>query len=295
MGRTKTIQRKTILLNTQTEIDYYNRLKEIALSRFIYENLPDTVDPRFLELQLYSKGMCLFFNDDVIGNLALPCTIDGPLDVYNIPLYRRAYASNGYQAKRSKADSVIIFNNYLHTPTDETVRLFAQRMANIERTIDININAQKTPLMIRSDERQRLSMKQLYAQYDGNYPFIFADKGLSLDSVSVLNTTAPYVADKLQLQKQKLWNEALTFLGVENSNTGKKERLVSTEAFGNYGNIEAQRTTFLMSRKEAIEKINKMFNLDIQVRYNSNLQTLVNYDNIEDKRSEEIEEVELNG
>ena len=267
-------------LNDKTYSDYYNRLMELALNVFEWENLPPSVDERFIELTLYEIGYCLYFNDEIIGNLALTCTFGGQLDVYRIPLLRRAYAVNGYNKMCSAKDSVLIFNNYLHTPTQSTIELFARRLYEIERAIDINVKAQKTPTLILSSEQQRLTMKNLYMQYDGNEPFIFGDKNLDIEGIKSLKTDAPFVADKLEILKHQVWNEALTFCGIENSNQDKKERLVSDEVGSNYGNIEAQRNVMLNARKQAVKKINSMFGTNIDVHFRSNLATMVNADNV---------------
>lgn len=267
-------------LNNKTYIDYYDRLMELALNVFEWEGLPPTVDERFLELTLYNMGYCLYFNDEIIGNLALTCTIGGELDIYRIPIMRTAYAVNGYQRMCDTNDSVLIFNNYLHTPTILTIELFAKRLYEIERSIDTNVKAQKTPIALLASEQQRLTMLNLYMQYDGNEPFIFGDKNLDLDSIKAINTNAPYVADKLQILKHQIWNEALTFLGIENSNADKKERLVSDEVGSNYGNIEAQRNVMLNARRQAAKKINAMFGTQIEVKFRSGLATMVNRENV---------------
>lgn len=280
MGKSLKRRWQSAELNNKTYSDYYNRLMELALNVFEWENLPPSVDERFIELTLYEIGYCLYFNDEIIGNLALTCTIGGQLDVYRIPLLRRAYAVNGYNKMCSAKDSVLIFNNYLHTPTQSTIELFARRLYEIERAIDINVKAQKTPTLILSSEQQRLTMKNLYMQYDGNEPFIFGDKNLDIDGIKSLKTDAPFVADKLETLKHQVWNEALTFCGIENSNQDKKERLVSDEVGSNYGNIEAQRNVMLNARKQAAKKINSMFGTKIDVHFRSNLVTMVNVDNV---------------
>lgn len=276
-------------LNNKTYIDYYNRLMELALNVFEWENLPPSVDERFLELTLYEMGYCLYFNDEIIGNLALTCTIGGQLDVYRIPVLRRAYAVNGYNKMCSTKDSVLIFNNYLHTPTQLTIELFARRLYEIERAIDVNVKAQKTPTLILSSEQQRLTMQNLYMQYEGNEPFIFGDKNMDIEGIKSLKTDAPFVADKLEILKHQIWNEALTFCGIENSNQDKKERLVSDEVGSNYGNIEAQRNVMLNARKQAVKKINAIFGTNIDVHFRSNLATMVNVDNVSRETLEESE------
>ena len=291
MGRKKN-RWPSAQINNQTYIDYYQRLMEFAINMFEWRNLPPTVDERFLELTLYEKGYCLYFNDEVVGNLALTCTIGGMLDVYRIPTERRAFAVNGYNKICTSQDSVLIFNNYLHTPTILTIELFARRLYEIERTIDVNVKAQKTPTLVLASEQQRLTMKNLYMQYDGNEPFIFGDKDMEFDGIKCLKTDAPYVADKLQVLKHQIWNEALTFCGIENSNQDKKERLVADEVGSNYGNIEAQRNVMLNARRQAADKINRMFGTNIEVGFRSSLNTMVNSENVSREKIEEVGEDE---
>lgn len=291
MGRKKN-RWPSAQINNQTYIDYYQRLMEFAINMFEWRNLPPTVDERFLELTLYEKGYCLYFNDEVVGNLALTCTIGGTLDVYRIPTERRAFAVNGYNKICTSQDSVLIFNNYLHTPTILTIELFARRLYEIERTIDVNVKAQKTPTLVLASEQQRLTMKNLYMQYDGNEPFIFGDKDMEFDGIKCLKTDAPYVADKLQVLKHQIWNEALTFCGIENSNQDKKERLVADEVGSNYGNIEAQRNVMLNARRQAADKINRMFGTNIEVGFRSSLNTMVNSENVSRETIEEVGEDE---
>lgn len=254
--------------NEESYIRYYNRLTELSISMFEWSNLPDSVDPRFLELCLFGDGMAVFFRDDDLGDyLCLRCMIGGRLDVYNIPTERRAYASNGYQMPLDESNSVIIFNNMLHTNNTLDVEVYARRLWDLDQTIDVNARAQKTPVFIQCDETQRLTMKNMYMQYDGNSPFIFGDKNLNPNSLKVLKTDAPYVADKLYELKTEIWNEALTYLGISNVNYQKKERMIRDEVMRNQGGIIASRYSRLESRREACKQINDMFGLDIWCDY----------------------------
>lgn len=267
---------ESILRNDSTYIDFYQQLTEIALNVFEWINLPDTVDERYMEYNLYYKGFVLYFRDEIIGDMCLPCTIGGELDVYTIPTRRQAFAVNGYTKWCTPKDSVIIFNNYLHTSTAYTIERYALRCAAIQRAIDINVNAQKTPILITCTEQQRLTMENVFMQFDGNKPVIFASENFDSDQVRVLKTDAPYVAQNLKYLQHQTWNEALTFLGVENSNQDKRERLVADEVGSNYGNVEAQRNVMLNSRKDACKKINAMFGTKIDVKFRSSLDSKVN-------------------
>ena len=254
-------------LNNRTYMHYYNRLKELAISMFEWKNVPDSIDVRFLELCLFEKGACVFFKDEVMGFLALNVAMNGKWNVYNIPIDRRAYATNSYQRNLNINDSVIIYNNMIRQNTANDMELYARRLYECDRTADVNIKAQKTPVAILCDENQRLTMKNLYMQYDGNEPFIFGDKNLDLKNVTVLQTGAPFVADKILETKTKIWNEALTCLGISNVSAQKKERLISDEVIRSMGGTIASRYSRLESRRTACNMINKMFGLNMSVDF----------------------------
>lgn len=275
--------------NDRTFIQYYNRLVDLAISQFEWVNLPPTCDRRFLELTLFADGMAVFFKDEVMGYLTLQCMISGPLDVYRIPIYRRAYASNGYQMDLNKENSVLIFNNSLHINSQLDIEMYAWRLYEIQRAIDTNVKLQKNPKIITCSETQRLTIINLFKQYEGNYPFIFADKQMDLTGLNAIDISAPYVADKLQVLKGLVWNEAMTYLGIGNTNDEKRERLNTLEVKSGMGDVEAQRYTKLMEREIACERINAMFpGLNLEVRYKQIIATETQVD--EELAIEEVEE-----
>ena len=246
-------------------IQYYNRLMALSMSMFEWKNLPDSVDPRFLELMLFGDGFCVFFKDEVLGFLALRCAIGGRLNVYQIPMQRRAYASNGYQKNLTEEDSVIIWNNELHTNSSLDVEVFAKRLYEIDRIIDINVRAQKTPILLACDDTQRLTLKNMYMQYDGNQPVIYGDnKNISPNSIQAINTEAPYRADVLYDLKTRYYNEAFTYLGISNISFQKKVRMVSDEVIRNMGGTIANRYSRLNARKQACKAINEMFKDELE-------------------------------
>ena len=280
----------TLNENVRTYRLYLDQILEIAIARYKWNGLPKTIDERFLELTLCGKnGAVLFFNDENIGFLALPCTMSGRFNVYNIPIQRRAYAVNGYQATRDDTNSVIIYSNQLHNGMSVYNRLvqYAKDLYLIDSIIMVNVNAQKTPLMLLADEKQMLTLKNLYMKYDGNQPFIFGDRNdLNPNSIQALVTGAPYVADKLYELKQNIWNEVLTFLGVPNVQMNKKERLVTDEVNRGLGGVFASRYSGLLSRRQACEQINEMFGLNLSVEYRNESETDYVKEEAEDTKEE---------
>lgn len=276
MGRKRGITSEfedSLLMNNRTYMQYLNRLTELSISMFEWKNLPETVDARYLELHLFETGCMVYFNDEVIGDLCLDCIANGRLDVYGNPILRRAYSGyNNYQKLLKEDNSVIIWNNYLHTNSILDVKMFARRLYVLDRIIDVNTNAQKTPVLVQGTEKQRLTLLNLYKEFEGNAPFIFGDKNLDLNALKVLQTGAPYVADKIYQLKTQIWNEALTYLGISNINIQKKERLITDEVTRNQGGTIASRYSRLESRRQAVKKINAMFGTNIEVNYREDFQ-----------------------
>lgn len=265
--RKKTFFEDSALLNNRTYLQYIEHLTELSISMFEYTNLPDTVDWRFLELTLFEKGQALWFKDEVMGNIVTMFASNGPFNIYRIPVNRHAYAVNGYQNDLDENNSVIIYNNLIRTNSILDVKMYARRLYNLDRAIDVNANAQKTPVLIVCDQEQRMTMLNLYKEFDGNAPVIFGDKALDLTALKVLRTDAPYVADKLFALKNQTWNECLTRLGISNVAFQKKERMVSDEVVRSQGGTIASRYSRLEARRQSIDKINKMFGLDIEVDF----------------------------
>lgn len=270
--RRKNVTDDSVRLNNLTYFYYYRRLKELALSMFEWQNLPKTVDERFLELTLFDRGRAVFFEDEDIGHLCLNMSNSGMHDHYHNPTDRRAYACNGYNIELTNENSVIVWNNYLRTSCQQDIEMFARRLWNLDRIIDVNANAQKTPIVLVAPESQYLSIQNFYMEVESNSPVVKVDKNFDINMFKVLNTGAPYVGDKLYSLKTQVWNEALTYLGISNVNVQKKERLITDEVTRNQGGTVASRYSRLEMRRQACEQINDMFGLDIQVDYREDFQ-----------------------
>lgn len=282
----------SLLVNDATYIDYLNRFKKIALSIFEWVNLPQSMNARWLERCLYYNGQATLLKDKKYGFINTNCSSAGNINIYGLPTDLQCYSFE-YQTKRKiytgltgedtqeYEDAVLVLNDWEGTPTSGTMDLFAYRLYEAERTCDVNIKAQKTPVMVIVDEKQRLMMENLYSQYDGNQPFIFGDKSqLSEEMLRTIDTKAPIVFDKLSEYKKEIWNEALTFLGINNLMIEKKQRLITDEASSNNELINLNLMSFLAPRMEACKKFNELFGLtgtdkEISVRVRSDLHNVI--------------------
>ena len=305
------------LMNSETYFNYLDRFKKVALSIFEWVNLPKSMNARFLELALYYDGIATLFKDEEYGFINTRCTSNGYINIYGLPNKLHCYS---YDLHRDKilytglredienlqdTNAILVQNNWDRVPTEPTLALFAQRLALAERASDTNIEAQRTPVMILVGENQRVTMENLYGQYRGNRPFIFGDKQQmqDMDSIKEINTNAPVVFDKLQNYKKESWNEALTFLGLNNVMIEKAERLITDEANSNNELINLNLQASLAPRKEACKEFNELFGLtgtdkEIDVRVRSDLHNIIkNAQSIvsDYKEMENVEDIDLGG
>lgn len=256
-------------VNDRVYSDYFYRLMLIARSLFEWKNLPNGIDEKWIERYLFTEGNCLFFDDPNLGYMVTKIADSGPVNVYDEPTLVTPVATNyvytGKEPLSNNKNCVIIRNNDIMLPTAPTIQLYAYDLTNIKRTIDTNIIAQKMPIIVRCSDKQRLTLKNVINQKNDNEPVIFGDKTLDLNQIEVLKTEAPIVFDKLQIQKHEVWNECMTFLGINNANMNKRERLVTDEVEANDEQIKASEDVMLKARKKACEQINKIFGLNVSV------------------------------
>ena len=280
MGKRKNNFNESLIDNVYNLEQYISILQGIAISMFEWKNVPDSIDTRYIERSLFRDGSAIYFNDEVLNeNLCLSMISQGKFDVYGVPIKRIAFSKyNNYQKKLNKKNSVVIWNNLDRLPSYPIITCYAYRLYNLDRIIDINSNAQKTPVLIKCDEKQRLTLKNAFKEFNGNSPVIYADNNFDPESLTVLKTDAPYISDKIYDLKTNLWNEALTYLGIPSANVMKKERLIKDEVLRGLGGTLANRYSRLEARQHAVEQINKMFGTNIEVGIREEIDELGKYE-----------------
>ncbi len=301
----------TAILNNETYINYLERLKIVALSMFEWVNLPSSMNADFLERCLYEFGKASLLKTEEYGFINTKCVSNGNLNIYMLPTALTCFSTDSFSASKKLYSGfkdegedetqycVLVKNTYDMIPTEPTLRLFALRLYEAERTCDVNIKAQKTPVILIGDESMKLALKNLYEKYSGNEPVVYADKKqLGSDSIKALKSEAPFIADKVMEYKKQIWNEALTFLGINNLSSEKKERMITDEASSNNELINLNLQARLSMRKQACKQFNELFGLSgenaIDVRVRSDLHNVIkNVDSIVSDfvSKENIEEV----
>ena len=279
-------------LNNRVYTNYFYRLMLISKSLFKWNNLPNGINEKWIEKYLFTEGNCVFYKDKTFGFMVAKFTTNGKFNFYDEPTKLNPYATDYYDIPEleNNVDCVIIRNNDDSIPTFPTIQMYSALLTNIQRTIDTNIEAQKMPIIVKCSDKQRLSLKQAMKQKQDNEPVIYADKSIDDAKVEVLKTDTPIVFPQLQTQKMNVWNECMTYLGINNANTDKKERLISNEVDANDQLVKACEDVMLKAREQACKDINKMFGLNISVERRTSFKN--DFESIKDDSESEREDIE---
>ena len=326
MGKRKTRSalEDAILVNNATYFDYLERFKKIALSIFDWQNLPESMDARFLERCLYYTGQAAMLYLEPYGYINTKSATAGNLNLYGLPTQIRCYSYGQINENRNvfygrttgtteaseddrvseldtdkNSGAILVLNNWEGMATANTIELFAYRMYTVERAIDVNIKAQKTPYVVLTKNDERLSMINAMNQIDNNAMMIVGAKdSFDPNAIRTLQTQAPYIADKLTDYKHSIWNEFLTFMGVDNISE-KRERMISAETMSNNECVNLNMQSYLRPRQRAAEQFNEKYGLNIEVKLRSDIYNIIKsteslvMDNLDGTALDNIEKLEV--
>lgn len=296
--RPRTTKEDAILLNNATYDDYCARFYEIATSIFEWENLPDSCDARYLERVLYFNGMAALLKTENYGFINTKAAANGDLNIYGLPTSLNCYSYSFNEIRRvyngitdyglnpdyentekDNQECILVMNNTQRIPTFSTMRLFALRLTEVERTIDTNIKRLKLPYIITGSKQQEFSLRNIYNAIDNNEPALIVDKdNISLRDINAIELKVPVLCNELMLYKKEIVNEALTVLGVNNLSE-KRERLISDETNTNNEMINYNLMSFYAPRELAAKQFNEKYGLTgkkaVKVKIRSDLDNII--------------------
>ena len=278
------------MANNMTFSYYYYKLMLVARSLFEWSGLPNNMDERWIEKYLFTSGKCIFYKDPVMGYMVAGLAQQGGVNCYGDPtsVYPVAenYVYNGEKLVNGE-NCYVIRNNDLMLPNFPIIRHYAYKLCNIDRAIDTNVEAVKTPIIVRCSEKQKLSLKNAINQRKDNEPVIWSSDLSDINEmVDTLTTNAPIVFPQLQTQKHMILNEVFTDLGINNANMDKRERMVANEVEANNEQVKACEDVMLKARQQACKEINRIFGTNISVKRRK-LEEIPEYEFINKNEGEE--------
>lgn len=249
-------------------------------SMFKYEGLPETVPQKWLENLLLVSGSCVWVkteSDGIFVNKAAP---GGDLDLYYIP--KKILVVNPYAKGLKGEDAYIRDENcvlMLNDTYSQGIMPLLEKYVSLLVESDLSQNiavimARATMVLSSADEKTRQSaelfMKHLFeGKLDviGETPFLIGnqDRPLSINQMTHANDTITQLIEFHQYIKASLYND----LGLQSNYNMKRESINSNESQLNEDQLHPLIDDMLTERREAIEKVNKMFGTNISVNFNS--------------------------
>lgn len=257
MNNTFTAEQRAQANNLITLSHWEDQLAQLAIASIEWD-VPDTVDPIYLERALFYHGKAIVFATDE-GLVALAGFGSSLPNVYGIPTLRRVNAANGFTAELDNTNSVIVYNNVTRTNGQCRASMYAQRLAELDRIIELNAKAQKTPVLLKAPKEAELSVANAYAEYDTNAEVIKINNDFQPEAISAVNLAVPFEGNNIRALQQDIYAQYMRERGIGSSNTGKAERLNTSEvAAGNSGLLMYQ-AALMQPRLQACKLINQRF------------------------------------
>lgn len=263
--------------------DIYN----LFVASIKWEGLDPKIEPYYIEDCMFWDARGIFVNDEIGGKAFMKVALGGLPDIYNVPRQRWGYTPTAEIDGYNKSNSVLLRDNYAELPYCYSAHIHARELFNIFKTKQININAQRTPIVILSTDDQRLSYKILGENYNNFVPMIQLDDSLDLDRVTTLKLDAPFIVPGLEEEYRRVMACVLNEIGYTAQPDVKKEREIDSEVSRGNTTAEAYRNVRLGMRERACEGLKAIGWGDVSVKFNTSV-PIVNSDDREDDTDEQV-------
>lgn len=239
---------------------YYRRLTELSMNRFQWNNLPVSIDRRHLEQTLLYHGLSVFFWDTRFNSfMALPGSAAGGWNATDNPRSFHVVAPQYPAITLSARDCVPIWANYTRLPELDAVQIYAQRLAAIDVSLDVNsLHARRTKVVV-ADENTQHTSANIQRLIDEGAPVVYLRNPLGGQVDATDFSVDPKNIESLHMYKVRLWNECMMMLGINGSNQDKRERVQTAEVEANNEQIDLNRALALNSREYAAQAINRKY------------------------------------
>lgn len=242
---------------------YLRSLIELAANRFQWTGLPPEVDVRYLELTMVRNGMSYMFYDTEYNKfMAVPASPSGMRNMMDEPVAFTVPGRGPYKTHMMrKGEGVPIWSNYLQTPDIDVIMYYANKLAEMDRTIDINVRQARRTRLLIGNKNQRSTLANVSRQIDQGVAAVGVNASINVNEQITSHDMGADVSKiiNMQVSQSREWNKCMGLLGINHANQDKKERLVSDEVAANDEQVTAMKAVALNARRHAAEEINALY------------------------------------
>ena len=262
---------------------FMKKFEIIALNLFQWENLPLTIEERYIEKALFDKGLVCLVDDKNFGQIVVGCSYSQNMNIWGEPTevittgynYVKSFnientVNTTYTRDNDNEEGInsalVCQNNDLALSTREILEYYVNKLVEVELSTFTNVYLQKFPFLINTTRDNEQTMRTLISKVDKGEPYIMYNKKIAdlSNAVDVFNLNVPFVADKLMQYRFETEREIYTLFGF-NNNFEKKERLLTDEINVNNDFINCNIDIMYKKRKEFAELMNNKYGWNVQV------------------------------
>lgn len=263
-------------LNNSSYFYYYDKLMKMIYTIFKFDNVPEYWNMPYFKEKLYNNGV-LAVVDTTAGVLPLECSYDG-INVWGMPVYFNINnpVLGNLRGKIGEQGELIYFNvvESRFKSMTQLVSRYASLLANIDGSLNTTlINSRIAMVFEASSNAQLKVMEKIYDQVSSGKPAVFLRKNSEepFDHTLFNNVKNTYIGNDLIITKQSIFNEFKSEIGINNSNTQKRERLITSEVESNKEELNSNIYEWYENLTACINKVNAMFGLNITVSFNEDV------------------------
>ena len=156
----------------------------------------------------------------------------------------------------------------------EMIELYAQKLALCDGSIDTNLMVSRTPFLGEAEDKADSDkLREIFTQVMAGKPAVFYRKRSmpgerSSSPFTRLPVKENYIANTVQDAKHDIINEYLTAIGIQNSNTDKRERLITSEVEANNAETDISANLWRYNIDRSLARVRAMFpRLDFNIEF----------------------------
>lgn len=259
---------------------YITQFTENVLSIFEWENLPEEIPNYILEEYLMRYGCICLYQKDFIDTVSHETYKKWLVRPYTIIRYNDYWQPIEIQTISITSESDTLFsdkftfcyNNKSGVPTFSYAIWFANKMNEIETSINIAVKQLRSPYLFEGTQASKKAFDDLFRRLEkgDTHYYVISDNFFNERGAvkhDLLNTNAVQRIESLYMLKEKYMQEWYTLIGAHTNLNNKNERLTENESLGynEIGNFNI--AGMLQMRKSFCRDCRNKFGLDIDVHF----------------------------
>lgn len=284
-----TIESMYDVADVKTGFDYwFFKLLNFCLTIFEYDNLPESLPKREIELNLLLTGHAVIFTDK--ADIVTACTTLYNFDRYYNPTQavfaqprmtsKTLYLDNSIEAHKQNA--VVIYNNDIkdnifYIPADGGLLTFisryARRLADLESSENIYaVNSRLTSFPVGSTDGVIANIKKFFNSLVLGKREVIVDDAIinSFRNVDIVRSNIKDSVNDIIIARDKVLEQFFRDIGVKMFADNKKAQLTNDEVNSDNQLLLISLESMLKSRREGIDAVNEFYGLNIEVRISDN-------------------------